>query len=189
MTFPVREISPDQFEQLVFKYIRDSDSAPENLRLVRKEKLRLPDGTYEIDITARFEALGVEFLVLVECKRYSGSVERDVVQVLHSKVLAAGAQKGVLFSTGYFQSGAVRYARQHGIALVLVEEHSVGAIVKGADSKAEPERVRLGRFVLYEPQVLLPDPPDEEIFQVRYEESLGLDLQASQPPDVEDGSR
>ena len=189
MTFAVRDISPDQFEQLVLEYIQDSEPAPENLRLERKEKLHSPDGTYEIDVTARFEALGVEFLVLVECKRYSGPVKREVVQVLHEKVRSTGAQKGVLFSTGQFQKGAVTYARHHGIALVLVEEHDVEAIVKGATSALEPARVRLGRFVLYEPGRLLPDPPEEETFQVCYEESLGLHLLPSRPSGAEDDGR
>jgi restriction system protein len=186
MTVPVREISPDQFEQLVFDYIRDSASAPTTLRLERRDLLHRPDGEYEIDITARFEVLGVAFLVLVECKRYSGSVKRDIVQILHSKIVATGAQKGVLFSTGAFQKGAVKYARHHGIALILVEEHDVRAIVKAAAAPPQPATVRLDRFVLYEPVALLPDPPDEDIWQVSYQESLGFALQTSHCPEPED---
>jgi len=185
MTFPVCEISPDQFEQVVFEYIQESPARPTSLRLEKREKLRRSDGTYDIDITARFEVLGLAFLVLVECKRYTGPVKRDEVQVLHSRLSATGAQKGILFSTGHFQKGAVTYARQHGIALVLVEEHDVRAIVKGAKSTPEPARVRLGRFVLYEPGALLPDPPDEDTWQVSYDESLDLALQSSHRPEAE----
>jgi restriction system protein len=73
-------------------------------------------------VTVRFDQLGAHFLVLVECKDHSRPVEREDVQVLADKVRAAGAQKGMLFSTNGFQRGAVEYARSHGVALVRVIE-------------------------------------------------------------------
>jgi restriction system protein len=78
------------------------------------------DGEYIIDIAATFSALGAKFLVLVECKHQGRKVERQDVQVLHSKLQSLAAQKGMLFSVSGFQSGAVEYADAHGIALVEV---------------------------------------------------------------------
>jgi restriction system protein len=76
------------------------------------------DGSYAIDVTVRFTALGAQFLVLVECKHERRKVERSDVQILHDKVRSTGAQKGMLFSTAGFQDGAIQYAGVHGLALV-----------------------------------------------------------------------
>jgi len=82
------------------------------------EKVPGVDGSYIIDVTARFNALGADFLVLVECKNERRKVERQDVQVLNDKVRSTGAQKGMLFSIAGFQEGAIEYADAHGIALV-----------------------------------------------------------------------
>jgi hypothetical protein len=41
---------------------------------------------YEIDVSVRFEALGADFLVLVECKHQKRPVERERVQVLLDRI-------------------------------------------------------------------------------------------------------
>lgn len=58
------------------------------------EKLDGTDGAYEIDVTARFRALGADFLVLIECKHHRHPVKRDIVQVLYDRIRAVGAHKG-----------------------------------------------------------------------------------------------
>lgn len=78
------------------------------------------DGQYAIDVVATFTVLGAEFLVLVECRHHIRKVERQDVQVLHSKLQSLAAHKGMLFSVSGFQSGALKYAAAHGIALVEV---------------------------------------------------------------------
>jgi restriction system protein len=55
---------------------------------------------------------------LVECKRYSTAVKREVVEVLHDKLRETRAQKAMLFATSGFQKGAIVYARNHHITLV-----------------------------------------------------------------------
>lgn len=112
------KLSPIQFELEAKKLIEASGCELENFAVNHLEKLVGMDGEYEIDIVARFSALGASFKVLIECKRYSSSVKRDVVQVLREKMNSVGAQKGMIFTTSGFQSGAVEYAALHGIALV-----------------------------------------------------------------------
>jgi restriction system protein len=80
------------------------------------------DGQYRIDATIRFSQLGVQFVVLVECKDHTRPVEREDVQVLADKKRAVGAHKAILFSTNGYQRGAIEYARSHGIALVRLVE-------------------------------------------------------------------
>jgi restriction system protein len=119
-------LTPQQFEAEVESFLRRSGVSLSDFRVQRLKKISAADGVYEIDVTARFEALGADFLVLVECKHHRSPIKREVVQVLRDRVSAVGGQKGMIFSTAPFQSGAMRYARAHGIALVLVANGSVG---------------------------------------------------------------
>src|SRR5438132_1552588 len=96
-------LSPDEFEQEVERLLWTSGLDLKDFRAQRREKLTGPYGVYEIDVTARFEALGADFLVLVECKHHKRKVERELVQVLHDRIGAVGAHKGIMFSTAGFQ--------------------------------------------------------------------------------------
>jgi Restriction endonuclease len=77
---------------------------------------------FEIDALVRFEFLGAEFLVLVECKHHRNRLKRELVQVLRDRVRSVSAHKGILFSTGGFQKGAVEYAQAQKITLVHFTE-------------------------------------------------------------------
>lgn len=81
------------------------------------QKIETYDGVYQIDVVAQYTALGARHKVLVECKKQARSVERDEAADLYGKIQSTGAQKGILISTSGFQSGTVRYAQAHGIAL------------------------------------------------------------------------
>lgn len=79
--------------------------------------------------------------MLVECKYHKNAIKRDVVQVLYDRMRAVGAQKGMVFSTSRFQSGAVEYAKRHGIALILLANGSSSYITAtgGSPSQLPPE--------------------------------------------------
>ena len=115
-------LTPAQFEVEVKNLIEKSGLGLSHFSVQRLEKLEGVDGEYEIDVTARFRALGAEFLVLIECKHYQHPVKREVVQVLFDRIRAVGGHKGMIFSTAKFQSGAIKYAKVHGIALVQITE-------------------------------------------------------------------
>jgi restriction system protein len=115
-------LSPEEFEQEVEKLIQELGANLQEFKVQRLEVLQGMDGDYEIDVTARFNALGADFLVLVECKHHKNAIKRDVVQVLNDRMRAVGAQKGMIFSTVRFQKGAVEYAIKHGIALIRVAD-------------------------------------------------------------------
>ena len=132
------ELTPEEFEKEVESLLREAGQDLRDFRVKRRQVLSATDGTYEIDIAARFIALGTEFLVLVECKRYSSPVKRQVVQVLHDNLRAMGAQKGMLFATSGFQKGAIIYAKEHRIALVQLVDGRATYY-----SPNVPERLRL----------------------------------------------
>jgi restriction system protein len=120
--FPrVSELTPARFELQVKKWLESVATTLQSFSAIHQEQLQGADGEYSIDVTARFEALaGATFLVLVECKKHKNPIKREVVQALHAKQQSVGAQKAMVVSTSAFQSGAVEYAAQHGIALVQV---------------------------------------------------------------------
>lgn len=120
---PTLDISPTEFERLVRNWIVSQGGELTNLEVTHDAKVEAHDATYQIDVLAKFQAFGgADFTVLIECKKYRGAVEREQVQVLHGKVVSLGAHKGMLFTTSGFQSGAIKYAAAHGIALVSIAD-------------------------------------------------------------------
>ncbi len=112
------KITSVQFELQVKRFMESTAGKLKDFQTVHRESMDGQDGTYEIDITARFKIFGADFLVLVECKNHKNHIKREHVQMLHAKQLSLSAQKAMLFATTPFQDGAVEYANQHGIALV-----------------------------------------------------------------------
>lgn len=98
---------------------------------------------YEQSYYARFIAMGVEFKVIAECKRYSSPVSREKVAVLADKVKSLGAHKGIMISTCGFQSGAYEYAKKHGIALLQVINRNVMHIMNAATPETEEQKQKL----------------------------------------------
>lgn len=121
--YPNAEISPEQFEILIMH--KFSKLYPQ-VEISHRENLIGTDGTYNINLTIRFQELGINFLVLVECKHHKHPIKRDYVQLLRDKVESLGAQKGILVSTSSFQSGAIEDAKVHNIALIrLINEEFI----------------------------------------------------------------
>lgn len=111
-------ITPEEFELTVFAYLQEIGSQLDNFCIEHNVKEISNDGTYQIDIRAKFEALGTNIKVLVECKHHKNPIKRETIQILKDKLHSIGAQKGILFTTASFQSGCIEYAEKHGIALV-----------------------------------------------------------------------
>ena len=116
----VASISPTEFEELCLEILKSYADAEclSDFSIQHNVCLSADDGAYQIDIYARFIAMGVEFKVIAECKRYSSPVSREKVAVLADKVRSLGVHKGIIISTCGFQSGAYEYSKKHGIALL-----------------------------------------------------------------------
>lgn len=122
----VCSISPTEFEEYCLKILNGyaEEEKLKDFKITHNVKIPVYDGTYQIDIYAEFTAMSVTFKALCECKQYSKPVGRDKVAELHSKLESIGAHKGILLSTSGFQSGALEYAKKHGIALLQVYDYS-----------------------------------------------------------------
>lgn len=113
-----------------------------NYKMKHDEKIEAYDGTYQIDIHIEYVAFGTKNEIIVECKNDSKSIERKVVAELDGKIKSIGANKGILISTSGFQSGARKYAQEHGISLWQLWGNEVRHIVASSSSDFK-ERMRL----------------------------------------------
>lgn len=127
------EITPAEFEQYVKDWFDSEGIHLKSYKSIINNKTTADDGVYEIDIDITYDALGVQFRVLVECKRHSDNIKREVLQVLHEKLQSIGAHKGIVCATSDFQSGALKYAKKHGIACITVAETRMLVQTRSAD--------------------------------------------------------
>lgn len=118
--YPQLTLTPIEFERHVRSMLDAMGHSLLNYRSEHREIIQGVDGEYEIDVSARFDYLGMEFLVLIECKHYKNAVKRETLQALYDKMRSVGAQKCAVFTTSGFQSGALKYAKVHKIATIKV---------------------------------------------------------------------
>jgi restriction system protein len=128
--YPPPSLSPEEFEKSVRAALDIDSVGLKDYESNHKEVIASHDGEYEFDVTIRFSALGFEYITLVECKKYKRKVEREKVMVLWAKIQSVGAHKGVIFSTGGYQLGAITYAENHHIALVHVTDGETSLVAK-----------------------------------------------------------
>jgi len=133
-----RPVSPSEYE-LAVKSILDA-AAPGLVSYESSHQQTIPgvDGDYIIDVLAKFSALGGIIVVLVECKHEGRKTERHDIQVLHQKLQSTGAHKGMVFSTAGFQSGALEFAKVHGIATVQFSQGSTMWHTRGEGPSLPP---------------------------------------------------
>jgi restriction system protein len=125
--FPSPEkISPAEFELLVKQWLVAVSPELQDFSADHRSVQQGVDGEYEVDVYATFKALGgASFKILVECKKHSNPIKRELVQVLVDKRRSLGATKAMLVATSSFQSGAIDYARVNDVALVQVVSGSI----------------------------------------------------------------
>ena len=135
----VRSLSPRDFE----KHCRDiligfaEEIGLQYFKIKHDEKIEGHDGTYQIDVYGVFRIAEMEFKLLCECKQHKNPVKRDVVTNLNQKLQSLGCQKGVIMTTSDFQSGAIDFAREHGIALIKVYDYRYDYLSHSSGSTVE----------------------------------------------------
>jgi restriction system protein len=116
-------IDPVDFEVLVSRLMAA-------LGFVVRLTKRSGDGGVDIDAENTNPILGGR--VLVQCKRYQGSVGAPVVRDLYGAVTHARAMKGILITTSFFTAEAAKFAEGQPIELIdgrelqrLLQEHGL----------------------------------------------------------------
>jgi len=132
------KLSPEEFELAVKSWFDATGRKLTEYKSSHREKVQGSDGIYEIDIKVAFQEFGAEFVVLIECKHHNNPIKREVVQVLHDKMISTGAHKGVLVATADFQRGAIEYAAAHGIALIRIANGQSSYRTKSLLQNGEP---------------------------------------------------
>ena len=126
MFFPTKEsrieMTPTEFEKNALLVLQQQLEGIEKCKFEHNKIVSVSDGNYQIDGYIEFSAMGITYKTFVECKHYKNSIKRENVQLLYDKLRACGAHKGILISSSNFQSGAITYATQHGIALIQLTE-------------------------------------------------------------------
>ena len=122
------DMTATEFETICMRILSKYAEAEmlKDLIIVHDKVIKTSDGSYQIDVYAEFTAFGSKIKVLCECKKYKRKVDREKVAVLHRKLESIGAHKGILISVNGFQSGAIEYAKAHGIALITMDGSSRG---------------------------------------------------------------
>ncbi|WP_159473766.1 restriction endonuclease [Chryseobacterium sp. 18068] len=124
------DITATEFEILVKNYLVEIGGNLNDLKIQHNTKIESYDGNYQIDVYTEFEALNTKIKVLVECKKHKNFIKRETVQVLYDKIRATGSHKGIIFATSGFQSGAEKFAKEHGIALITIIDGKLTCSVK-----------------------------------------------------------
>lgn len=133
-------MSPDDFERWVADFMQSLGAGTPGFTVTLHERIAAGDGTYEIDVTARYEVAGVAHLMLIEAKRHTNPIKRELVQALHQKLQSVGGHKAVLVATAPFQSGAIDFALAHGIALIAVTQGRFAIMTKSFEPTPPPSR-------------------------------------------------
>ncbi len=141
------ELSPQEFELAVLNWLKNSGEKLKGFEIKHDVKEKTYDGTYQIDVLATFEALGLEFQVIIECKKHNRKISREVIQILNDRIRSIGAQKGVVVTTSGFQSGAIQYAEKHGISLVTIANGDALYQTRSLHAVEKPKGVNFPQFM------------------------------------------
>lgn len=67
----------------------------QNIEVTHLEPVDGMDGQYKMDVVATFVLFGgAVYRTLIECKRYSKPIEREIVMILEQKLQSTGSKKG-----------------------------------------------------------------------------------------------
>ncbi|NCL76396.1 restriction endonuclease [Rhodococcus sp. YH1] len=86
------------------------------------ERIEGVRGTHDIDVAVRGRHGGIDFLWIVECKRWARPIPKEKVAALSSVVADIGASRGILLSEAGFQAGALRMAERSNVTLTSLKE-------------------------------------------------------------------
>jgi hypothetical protein len=124
------DMKPEEFERYCLEILKGyaEEEKLKDFKILHNEKMQAPDGVYQIDIYSEFIAMGGIMKIICECKKYASSVKREKVEVLYNRVRSLGVDKGIFMSTAGYQSGAIEFAKAHGISLIQITDKFINFI-------------------------------------------------------------
>ena len=142
------QITPEEFEKKAISWLDRTSLGKIKQTIFHRKRVKGASGEYEIDILVELQLYeGIRIRILIECKRYRNPIKREIVMALESKLRDIGAHKGIVVSTSDFQSGAVKFAKTHGIALVKIAGDETQYILKAVGAPRPPRTGFVGWFM------------------------------------------
>lgn len=133
------QITPSEFEKQVVAWLEATSPNSVNFKVDHLRHLKGSGGDYEIDAVAECTIYEeAQILIIVECKRYSKPVEREKLLALNAKKMDVKAHKAMMFATCGFQSGALEYARNNGIATIVFTDGKFTYETKARGANQDP---------------------------------------------------
>ncbi len=144
----VTKMTPTEFEIYCLNLLKDIAKGYNNCSVSHNKLVIVNDGEYQIDGLINFEMFGVNYKTIVECKKYNSKIKRSQIQIFHDTLRNIGAHKGIFISTSSFQSGAMEYAKIHGIALLQIVNGAIMNVQMSVNiNPLLIERARTPKFV------------------------------------------
>ena len=141
-------MTPTEFEIYCLNLLKDIAKGYNNCSVSHNKLVIVNDGEYQIDGLINFEMFGVNYKTIVECKKYNSKIKRSQIQIFHDTLRNIGAHKGIFISTSSFQSGAMEYAKIHGIALLQIVNGAIMNVQMSVNiNPLLIERARTPKFV------------------------------------------
>ena len=128
---PIRSLSPSyvftdwrDFEQYIFGLLSTiaKTLSQNQLTVFHNERLTGRSGDWQIDVGYRFWKLGVEHLVIVECKNLARKVTRREAAYFAACVDDLSPSLGILVSNQQFTKGAHNLSANRPIMLMSIDE-------------------------------------------------------------------
>lgn len=106
----------------------------QDIQVYHKKKFTsLTCNTYEIDLSYSYSSFDINYLTLVECKYWDSYVTREKIGYFKAIMDDLKCQKGIVFTTKGFQSGAITFAKTHGIGLIKITYDNYFEVYSHAD--------------------------------------------------------
>jgi hypothetical protein len=102
---------------------------------------------HRVDVSARITVAGVAVLWIVECKLWNSRVPKEKVSALKDIVNDLAADRGLLMSEEWFQSGAIKLAAAKNITLSSLEDLRSNAAEQLITSRVTRAELRLLRLI------------------------------------------
>ncbi len=116
----ITQMSPQEFEMHCLEMLRELATDLQGYRIEHNKVYEADDGSFQLDGYIEYSVFGVLYKTIIECKKYQSPIKRSQIQALKDTISSTGAHKGIFISTSSFQSGAMQYAKKHGIALMQI---------------------------------------------------------------------
>jgi hypothetical protein len=113
----------ENLAQVVFQLIVNQTDLVRNIDVKHDVVLKGTHTSHQIDVYWKFAVGTAEYETIVQCKDHKNSVDQGELLKFRSVLNdLAGQPKGIVVSRAGFQSGAIAYAKAHGILLHELRE-------------------------------------------------------------------